>query len=73
MAATLAATGAMLHRHYAAGHWVPHVSVATRAAGAALTVVVKEVADVLPLVGRVERAALVDSSTGNIWPLAGIP
>lgn len=73
VAATVAATGAMLHRHYAAGHWVPHVSVATRATGTALAVVVKEVADVLPLVGRVERAALVDSSTGDIWPLAGIP
>lgn len=73
VAATVAGTGAMLHRHYLASHWVPHVSVATRAPGVALAAVVKEVADMLPLVARVDRAALVDSSTGQVWPLARIP
>ena len=29
----LDATGAELHRNYGAGHWMPHVSVATRAGG----------------------------------------
>ncbi|GAA6525527.1 2'-5' RNA ligase family protein [Intrasporangium sp. DVR] len=66
-------SGGMLHRHYAPGRWVPHVSVATRATGAGLAVVVKEVADVLPLTGTVDRAALIDSSTGETWPLPGIP
>jgi 2'-5' RNA ligase len=65
--------GAELHRNYRDGHWVPHVSVATRAQGATLATVVKAVADVLPLTVRVDRGALVDSGTGRTWPLAQIP
>lgn len=65
--------GAVLHRNYEAGQWVPHVSVATRAQGAKLRIVVKAIADVLPLTVRVDRAALVNSSTGQIWPLPHIP
>lgn len=63
----------VLHRHYEPGNWVPHVSLAVRANGTSLPVVVKAVADVLPLSVRVERAALIDSSTGRVWPLPGIP
>jgi len=70
---TLAATGAQVHRHYQPGQWVPHVSLATRANGASMPVVVKAVADALPLTLRVDRAALVDSATGDQWPLTGIP
>jgi 2'-5' RNA ligase len=65
----LAATGADVHRNYRAGEWVPHVSVATRAQGTKLATVARAVADVLPLTMRVDRAALVDSSTGRTWPL----
>jgi hypothetical protein len=65
----LAATGADLHRHYRAGQWVPHVSVATRAQGEQLATVVRMISDALPLTVRVDRAALVDSSTGRTWPL----
>jgi hypothetical protein len=46
--------------------------VATRAPGASLPVVVKAIADVLPLTVRVERAALVDSGTGRTWPLGHV-
>jgi len=70
---TLEATGADLHRHYQAGSWVPHVSVATRAPGARLATVARAVADVLPLDVRVDRAALIDSGTGQTWPLPHIP
>src|SRR5688572_33195085 len=63
------ATGAELHRNYAAGQWVPHVSVATRAQGAKLAIVVKAIADVLPLTVQVNRAALIDSGTGETWRL----
>ena len=66
-------TGAVLHRHYLRGEWVPHVSVATRATGTQLATVVREVADVLPLRGRAERAVLIDSSTGRLWPLTSLP
>ena len=69
----LEATGAELHRNYVAGQWVPHVSVATRAQGANLATVVKAIADVLPLTVRVDRAALVDSATGQTWRLPHIP
>jgi 2'-5' RNA ligase len=72
IATALQATGAELHRHYQAGHWVPHVSVATRAQGAKLATVANAIADVLPLTVRVNRAALIDSSTGESWPLAQI-
>jgi 2'-5' RNA ligase len=66
-------TGADLHRNYRPGSWVPHVSVATRAQGARLVTVVKAIADVLPLTVTVDRAALVDSATGETWPLPHIP
>jgi 2'-5' RNA ligase len=69
----LVGTGADLHRNYRPGSWVPHVSVATRAQGTQLPTVVKAIADVLPLTLRVDRAALIDSSTGETWPLAHIP
>lgn len=69
VAAVLAATGADLHRHYAPGEWVPHVSVATRATGTALPVVVKAITDALPLRLVADRAAMIDSSTGEVWPL----
>jgi 2'-5' RNA ligase len=66
-------TGANLHKNYEPGNWVPHVSVATRARGAQLTTVVKAIADALPLTVQVDRAALVDSATGETWPLPHIP
>jgi 2'-5' RNA ligase len=69
----LEATGAELHHSYRAGQWVPHVSVATRAQGDKLATVVKAIADVLPLTVRVDRAALVDSATGQTWGLPHIP
>jgi 2'-5' RNA ligase len=69
----LAGTGAILHRHYEPGNWVPHVSLAVRANGTTLPAVVKAVADVLPLTVTVDRAALIDSSTGQLWQLPGIP
>lgn len=65
----LETTGAEVHRNYVAGEWVPHVSVATRAQGTKLATVARAVADVLPLTVRVDRAALVDSGTGQTWPL----
>jgi hypothetical protein len=49
------------------------VSVATRAQGASLTTVVTTIADTLPITLRVDRAALIDSSTGRSWPLRHIP
>ena len=70
--AALQAGGADLHHHSRPGRWVPHVSVATRATAAQLSSVVTAVSDVLPLVLRSDRSALVDSATGRMWPLPGV-
>ena len=67
------AAGAELHKHYRPGVWLPHCSLAPRATLAQLPVVVKEVMDVLPLQARLDRAALVNSATGEITPLAKLP
>uniref|UniRef100_UPI003221629E 2'-5' RNA ligase family protein n=1 Tax=Intrasporangium sp. TaxID=1925024 RepID=UPI003221629E len=69
VAGAVAATGAVLHRHYEPGAWVPHVSLATGATGLQLPIVVKAVADVLPLTVTVDHAVVIDSSTGQAWPL----
>ncbi len=71
--AALAATGADLHHNYGYGRWLPHVSVATRASADQLALVARLVADVVPLVLRADRAALVDSGTGEQWPLPLMP
>lgn len=69
----LLATGADLHRNYRPGSWIPHVSVATGAQGAQLNTVARAIADVLPMTVRVDRAGLIDSSTGQTWLLTHIP
>lgn len=73
VAAALSGTGAVLHRHYQPGSWVPHVSVATGAGADQLGVVARAVNDVLPLRLEVTSAALVDSGTGQVWPLPFVP
>ena len=67
------AAGAELHKHYRPGIWLPHCSVAPRATLAQLPQVVAAVMDVLPLQARLDRAALVNSATGEISPLVGLP
>jgi 2'-5' RNA ligase superfamily len=69
----LTATGAQLHKHYRSTSWIPHVSVATRAPGALLPVAVTAISDILPATLTIARAALVDTATGQLWPLPGIP
>jgi hypothetical protein len=73
VAEAVAAAGGVLHKHYVPGQWVPHVSVATRANGTTLPLVVKAVADALPLTLVAERAVLVDSTTGRLWSLPVLP
>ena len=66
-------TGAELHAHYRPGVWVPHCTLAPRTRLEDLPSVAAAVYEVLPLVATVDAAALVDSSTGEIWPLPLIP
>lgn len=73
VSAALAKTGATVHHHYDPGRWVPHCSLSPRASGPALPRVAKAVADVLPLRVEATRAALIDSGTGEVWPLPHLP
>ena len=67
----ITATGAELHQHYRPGRWLPHCSVAPRAPLAKLSVLAAAVYDVLPLDARLDRVALIDSATGELWPIEG--
>lgn len=67
------AAGADLHRHYVPGTWLPHCSLAPRAPLEQLPVLAAAVYDVLPLPARLDRAALIDSATGEVWPLTTLP
>jgi hypothetical protein len=69
----VAATGAELHRHYHPGRWLPHCSLAPRAPLAQLPLLAATVYEVLPLHARLDRAALVHTSSGDIWPLPMLP
>ena len=71
--AAVTETGADLHRHYQPGVWVPHCTLAPRVPLAALPTLAVAVYDVLPLQVDVDRAALIDSGTGQIRPLAQLP
>jgi 2'-5' RNA ligase len=62
-------TGADLHRHYRPGKWVPHCTIAPRVPLVAMPVLAAAVYDVLPLEATADRAALIDSGTGQLWPL----
>ena len=66
-------TGAELHLHYRPGFWVPHCSVAPRVRRESLATVAAAVYGILPLDAVADRAALVDSSTGQRWPLDRLP
>jgi 2'-5' RNA ligase len=65
-------TGAELHKHYRPGRWLPHCSVAPRASLAQLPVLAAAIYDVLPLEARLDRIALVDSATGEVWPVPAV-
>lgn len=68
----VAATGADLHHHYLPGRWMPHVSLATGGSAERLGAVATTVNEALPLSLAVVRAALVDSGTGETWPLPAL-
>ena len=64
--------GADLHEHYRPGRWLPHCSVAPRASLAQLPVLAAAIYDVLPLAARLDRVALIDSATGEVWPVLAV-
>ena len=60
-------TGAELHKHYQPGRWLPHCSVAPRAPLTKLPTLAATIYDVLPMDTRLDRLALIDSATGQLW------
>jgi hypothetical protein len=66
-------TGAVLHKHYVPGQWIPHVTLAPRLHLGDLPAVAALVYDVLPVTVHVTRAALIDTSTGRRTPLPRLP
>jgi hypothetical protein len=66
-------TGADLHQHYRPGAWVPHCTLTPRTTLEDLPKVAASVFDVLPLVTTVDRAALIDTSTGRLVPMDNLP
>ncbi|WP_152188649.1 2'-5' RNA ligase family protein [Georgenia satyanarayanai] len=73
VAEAVTATGAELHRHYVPGRWLPHLSLVPRARLADLPAVTDVAYAVLPLEVHATRAALIDSATGERWPLGPLP
>lgn len=73
VADAVAATGADLHKHYRPGVWTPHCTIAPRVLLTAMPTLAATVYDVLPMEVYADRAALVDASTGQIYPLRTLP
>lgn len=69
----LESTGGDLHRHYRPGVWVPHCTLAPRTTLDRLPTVAAAVFDVLPLVTTLDRVALIDTGTGEEYPLDRLP
>ncbi len=65
----LLAAGISVHRHYLPGAWLPHLTIATRASAEALPRIARRVYEMLPLEAVLERAVLVDTSTGEVHRL----
>lgn len=66
-------TGADLHQHYRPGVWVPHCTLAPRTTLEHLPRVASAVYEVLPLVTTVDRAALVETASGEVRLLDRVP
>ena len=63
------ATGAELHLHYRPGVWLPHSSLAVSVRREAMGTLAAAAFDVMPLEVTCDRLALVDSGTGDRWPI----
>ncbi len=62
-------TGAVLHKHYRPGEWLPHLTLAPRLHLTDLATVARRVYDVLPLEASLAGAALVETRTGRLHRL----
>lgn len=69
VAEAVEASGADLHHNYEPGRWVPHVSLAIGGTASQLPTISNVVNDALPLTINVASAALIDSGSGQTWPV----
>ena len=69
VAGAVRTTGAVLHRHYEPGQWLPHLTLAPRLQLQQLPVVAAAVFEVLPLTVQVERCEVIETGTGARRPL----
>lgn len=72
VAAEVRRTGATLHRNYEPGTWTPHVTLAPRLHLEQLPTVARHAFEVLPIEATLERAVLIDTSTGAVHPLPAL-
>lgn len=69
MAARLDTAGLSVDGHYRPGSWLPHLTLGPRLPVQSLPSVARRVYDVLPLPAVLERMAVVDTTTGEVYPL----
>jgi 2'-5' RNA ligase len=64
------AAGGQVHAHYVPGAWLPHLTLAPRMPVERVAVLARHVFEVLPLRASLDRAAVVETGTGQVHPLA---
>lgn len=68
--ARLLEAGLPVSTHSRPGHWLPHLTLGPRLPVEALPRVARRVYEVLPLAATLERAAVVDTSAGDVHVLS---
>jgi hypothetical protein len=63
------AAGAVVHRHYLPGLWLPHLTLAPRLRLDQVGALARQVFEVLPLPATLDRAVLVETRDGAVHPL----
>jgi 2'-5' RNA ligase len=69
LAQRLAATGLTVSPHYLRGTWLPHLTLGPRQPVEALPGMARRVYEVLPLRATLARAAVVDTTAGEVHPV----
>lgn len=65
----LLSAGLPVSPHYRPGAWLPHLTLGPRLPVESLTAVARRVYEVLPLRAVLDRAAVVDTTAGEVHPL----
>lgn len=65
----LGSAGVPVGRHYVPGAWIPHLTLGPRLPVEALPRVARRCYEVLPLAATLDRAAVIDTTAGEVHPL----